>query len=133
MNWLTAIFIFAVLAGAALELWLAQRQAANVARHRAEVPGPFAASVSAAEHSKAADYTIAKLAFGRIGTLVDASLLLALTIGGGIAAVDALWRRTGWSEPWLGVAVIGTVVLIIQLVSLPFSVWRTFRLEARFG
>jgi STE24 endopeptidase len=133
MHWLTPVFILAVLAGTAIELWLAQRQAANVARHRAEVPGPFAASVSATEHGKAADYTIAKLAFGRIGTVVDAALLLALTIGGGIAAADALWRRTGWSEPWLGVAVIGTVVLIIQLVSLPFSVWRTFGLEARFG
>jgi STE24 endopeptidase len=133
MHWLTPVFILAVLAGTALALWLAQRQAATVARHRGEVPGPFAASISAAEHGKAADYTIAKLAFGRIGTLVDAALLLALTIGGGIAAVDALWRGTGWPEPWLGVAVIGTVVLVIELVNLPFSVWRTFGLEARFG
>ncbi|HKD53545.1 MAG TPA: M48 family metallopeptidase, partial [Steroidobacteraceae bacterium] len=133
MHWLTPVFVLAVLAGAALELWLAQRQAATVARHRSAVPGPFAASVSAADHGKAADYTIAKLAFGRIGTLVDAVLLLALTIGGGIAAADALWRRTGWPEPWLGLAVIATVVLVIQLVNLPFSIWRTFCLEGRFG
>jgi STE24 endopeptidase len=133
MHWLTPAFIVAVIAGAALELWLAQRQAANVARHRGEVPGPFAASVSAADHGKAADYTIAKVAFGRIGALVDAALLLALTIGGGIAAIDALWRHSGWWQPWLGVAVIATVVAVIQLVNLPFSLWRTFRLEARFG
>jgi STE24 endopeptidase len=133
MHWLTPVFIVAVIAGAALELWLAQRQAANVARHRGQVPGPFAASVTPADHGKAADYTIAKLAFGRIGTLVDAALLLALTAGGGIAAIDALWRHSGWSQPWLGVAVIATVVVVIQLVNLPFSIWRTFRLEARFG
>ena len=133
MHWLTAAFILAVLAGAAVELWLARRQLANVARYRGEVPGPFAASISAADHGKAADYTLAKLGFGRIGTLVDAVLLLALTVGGGIAALDALWRRTGWSEPWLGLAVIATVVLVIQLVDLPFSIWRTFGLEARFG
>lgn len=133
MHWLTPAFILAVLAGAVVELWLAQRQVANVARHRGEVPGPFAASISAADHGKAADYTIAKLAFGRIGTIVDAALLLALTVGGGIAVLDALWRRTGWSEPWLGLAVIATVVLVVQLVNLPFSIWRTFGLEARFG
>jgi STE24 endopeptidase len=133
LHWLTPVFIAAVVAGAALELWLAQRQAANVARHRGEVPAPFAASVSADDHAKAADYTIAKVAFGRVGTLVDAALLLALTVGGGIAAVDALWRHTRLAEPWLGVAVIATIVLINQLVNLPFSIWRTFGLEARFG
>jgi len=37
------------------------------------------------------------------------------------------------TQPWLGVLVIATVALLIQLVSLPLSVWRTFRLETRFG
>jgi STE24 endopeptidase len=133
MHWLTPLFVLAVGGGAALELWLSQRQATAVARHRAEVPGPFAASVSAAEHGKAADYTIAKVRFGRLGTLFDAALTLLLTVGGGIAAVDALWRHTHLAEPWLGVAVIGTVALLVQLLNLPFSAWRTFRLEARFG
>ena len=94
MHWLTSLFVLAVVAGTALELWLSARQARAVARHRSEVPGPFADSISADEHRKAADYTIAKLRFARIGTVVDALLTLALTLGGGIAAIDALWRRT---------------------------------------
>jgi STE24 endopeptidase len=133
MHWLTPLFVLAVLASTATSLWLAQRQAATVARHRNEVPGPFAEAVSGDEHRKAADYTVAKVRFARIGAVVDAALTLALTVGGGIAAVDALWRRTMLEEPWLGVAVIASVALIIQLVNLPFSVWRTFGLEARFG
>jgi STE24 endopeptidase len=133
MSWLTPLFILALVAGVAIELWLAQRQAAAVASHRDEVPGPFAGSVSADEHRKAADYTLAKLRFGRAGALVDAALTVALTIGGGIAALDALWRHTRLTQPWLGLAVIASVLLAVQLVNLPFSVWRTFRLEARFG
>jgi len=133
MPWLTPFFILAVIAGTALELWLLHRQATAVARHRDEVPGPFASSVSAAEHGKAADYTIAKVGFSRILTVFDAAVTLALTVGGGIALVDALWRRTPLAEPWLGVAVIATVMLALQLLHLPFSLWRTFRLEARFG
>ena len=133
MSWLTPLFIFAVLAGTFTELWLSQRQAATVLKNRDSVPGPFADSVSAREHAKAADYTLAKVRFARIVTPVDAALTLALTVGGGVAAVDALWRRTTLAEPWLGIAVIATVVLIIQAVNLPFSVWRTFGLEARFG
>jgi STE24 endopeptidase len=133
MHWLTFLFVLAVLVGTALELWLSQRQMNAVARHRAAVPGPFTGSVSADEHRKAADYTIAKVRLGRLSTVVDAALTLALTVGGGIAAVDALWRHTSVGEPWLGVAVIATIALLIQLVNLPFSVWRTFALEGRFG
>ena len=133
MVWLTPLFISAIILGTLLELWLSGRQVTAVTRHRDAVPEPFAGSVSAQEHAKAADYTIAKARLGRLTGLVDAALALALTLGGGIAAIDALWRHTRWSQPWLGVAVIATVALVIQLINLPFSVWRTFRLEARFG
>src|SRR5579863_5250245 len=133
MHWLTPLFLLAVLASCAIRLWLAGRQAAAVARHRDRVPAPFVASVPALEHSKAADYTIAKLRFGRITLLIDTVLVLWLTLGGGIAAIDALWRQTGWPQPWLGVAVVASVALLAELVTLPLSVWRTFGLESRFG
>ncbi len=133
MQWLTPLFIVALLGASLVELWLARRQMAEVARHRAEVPGPFAAAITLTEHTKAADYTIAKLRVARIGTLIDTLLTLALTLGGGIAVVDALWRHTRLPQPWLGLMVIATIAVVIQLVSLPLSLWRTFRLEARFG
>lgn len=133
MNWLTPLFIVAVLTGLAVDLWLSQRQAANVARHRDTVPGPFAGSVSPEEHSKAADYTVAKVRFGRVGGVVDTLLTLALTVGGGIALVDGWWRHTALHQPWLGLAVIASVALAVQVVNLPLAVWRTFHLEARFG
>jgi STE24 endopeptidase len=133
MQWLTSVFIAALLTATAVDLWLARRQMAEVERHRAQVPGPFAAAITLPEHTKAADYTIAKLRVGRLGTIIDTGLTLLLTVGGGIAAVDALWRHTRLAEPWLGLLVIASIALIIQLVNLPLSLWRTFRLEARFG
>ena len=133
MGWLTPLFIAAVLAGLALELWLSHRQATAAARHRGAVPNPFAASISAEEHARAADYTVAKVRLGRISLVIDALLTLALTVGGGLAAIDALWRRTALSEPWLGLAVIASAALVMRLMSLPLSLWRTFVLEARFG
>jgi STE24 endopeptidase len=133
MSWLTPVFIAAVLAATALEVWLSLRQESTVRQHRAAVPVPFATSISPEEHAKAADYTVAKVRLGRVATVVDAALTLALTLGGGIAAVDALWRHTGWSQPWLGLAVIASIALLLQLINLPLALWRTFRLEARFG
>jgi STE24 endopeptidase len=133
MLWLTALFIAAVVIGTALQLWLSARQVAAVARHRDRVPEPFADQISLPDHSKAADYTIAKVRFHRVDLVFSAIVTLALTVGGGIAAIDTLWRRTGWSQPWLGLAVILSVLALTSVLNLPFTLWRTFRLEARFG
>ena len=133
MSWPTLVFIGLIAAGLAVQSWLSARQIRAVQAHRERVPEPFAAQVSAEEHRKAADYTGATVALARIGAWVDAALTLALTIGGGLAALDALWRRSGWHEPWQGAAVIGTVAALAALVGLPLSLWRTFVLEARFG
>lgn len=126
-------FIAAVAASVGLGLWLADRQAQTVRAHRDSVPRAFAASFSLEQHRTAADYTVARVQLQRIDTLLSAVITLVLTVGGGIAAVDALWRRSGWQEPWLGLAVIATVTAGITVVNLPLSLWRTFRLEARFG
>ena len=133
MRWLTPLFVLAVLLGVAVEQWLTARQAAHIERHRDRVPGPFTGSISPGEHGKAADYTLARLRHSRIVSLIDAALTLLLTVGGGVAAVDALWRHSRLTEPWLGVAVIASIALLVRLIHLPFSAWRTFGLEARFG
>jgi STE24 endopeptidase len=133
MRWLTLLFILAVTLGAALELWLLQRQRVSVVRHRNAVPAPFVDSISPAQHARAADYTIAKVYASRISTVIDALVILALTLGGGIAVLDGWWRHTHLRQPWLGLAVIASVALLMQLISLPLSLWRTFGIEARFG
>ncbi len=133
MHWLTLLFIVAVGASTAVAWWLARRQVQAVVAHRDQVPGPFAQQISGEEHRKAADYTIARVRFGRVGTVLSAGVALALTVGGGIASLDAWWRGNGWAQPWLGVAVIATVALVTSVVDLPLSLWQTFRLEARFG
>jgi STE24 endopeptidase len=127
------LFIVAVAAATAVELWLAARQIAAVAGHRDRIPEPFAGRLSPEDHRKAADYTIAKAKLGMAGTVINAAVTLALTVGGGIAAIDGLWRHTGWAEPWLGIAVIATVAAVMGIIGLPVSLLRTFRIEADFG
>jgi len=133
MLWPTSLFIAAVAATTSVELWLAARQIAAVAGHRDRIPEPFAGRLSPDDHRKAADYTVAKARLGVASTLIDAAVTIGLTVGGGIAAVDALWRHTGWGEPWLGIAVIATVAALVGIISLPVSLLRTFRIEAAFG
>lgn len=133
MHWPTTLFIAAVAIATAVELWLAARQITAVAAHRDRIPQPFAGQLSPEDHRKAADYTVAKARLGMVSTVIDSIVTLALTVGGGVAAIDALWRHTGWGEPWLGLVVIGTVAAMVGIVGLPLSLLRTFRIEAAFG
>jgi STE24 endopeptidase len=133
MQWLTWTFLIAVAAETLTRLWLGSRQIAAVQAHRDEVPAPFRGRVALADQQKAADYTAARVRLGRWATLVEALAKLGFTLGGGLAAIDALWRHSGFAEPWRGACVVATVMLLLQLIGQPFSVWRTFKIEARFG
>ncbi len=133
MPLLTFAFLLALGAMVAVRFWLATRQLAALRRHRDEVPAPFAAAISAADHARAADYTAARLRLARLELLWDALLLLAFTLGGGIAALDAWVGRLGWPPLWLGVATLGLLALAMSAAGLPFDVYSTFRIETRFG
>jgi STE24 endopeptidase len=133
MHWLTWAFCIALAAETLTRLWLGSRQIAAVQAHRDEVPGPFRGQVALADQQKAADYTTARVRLGRWATVIEALVKLLLTLGGGLAAVDAFWRHTGLGEPWRGACVVASLLLLLQLAGLPFALWKTFRIEARFG
>ena len=133
MTWIASLFFVAVVARAAVRLWLATRQIAAVEARRSKVPRLFAGDISVAHHETAADYSVARMRITRVGALTGAVVALALTFGGGIAAVDGLWRAAALDQPWLGLAVVLTVLGLLKLVEIPFAIWRTFGLEARFG
>ena len=133
MQWLTWVFLAAVAAETMTRLWLGSRQIAAVRAHRDQVPEPFRGQVSLADQQRAADYTVARVRLGRCATVVEAIVKLMLTLGGGLAAIDAIWRHTSLLEPWRGFGVVATVLLLLQLIGQPFAIWRTFKIEARFG
>jgi len=126
-------FVAALVLGTVLRLWLASRQLAAVSRHRNRVPDAFADRVTLPEHQKAADYTVATIRFGRKSVVIDALVTLALTVGGVIGIVDGLLQHSLGSGLWTGALVIASVVILTGLIDLPFSLWRTFRIEAHFG
>ncbi|WP_353194533.1 M48 family metallopeptidase [Pusillimonas noertemannii] len=129
----TLWFIAFLFADLATRAWVASRQMRHVLRHRDQVPAEFADRIGLRSHQRAADYTLAKVRLGMVETLVEAALLVVLTLLGGLQWLDLQWGRAIDSEMWRQLALIGSVVAIVGLVGLPFSVWRKFGLEARFG
>lgn len=133
MQFFTLIFLIALGLGLAIELWLLHRHRNHIKAHRGAVPAPFAEKVSLQEHQKAADYTLAKIGLGRIELIFGTLLLLAWTLGGGIALLNRFWAATPWGELIGGIGLIISFTLISGLISLPTSLYSTFVIEERFG
>ncbi|MGZ5080424.1 MAG: M48 family metallopeptidase [Usitatibacter sp.] len=129
-----AVFAAFVVAALAWRTWLGIRQARHVRLHRDRVPADFAQFVSPEAHRKAADYTLDKQRLALIETVViDGVVLLALTLGGGIAAIDALSQRLSGDGYLRNLATVFGVLLLSTAASLPFDACRTFVIEARHG
>jgi STE24 endopeptidase len=134
MHAFTIAFLAALATATAMRLWLAARHVRFVRAHRGTVPPEFTPAVTLAAHQKAADYTAAKTRLGAVEALVSAGLLLAFTLGGGLQALYDLW--SGAFEPGgyaHGIALVLSVGFVSGAVDLPFSIARTFGIEARFG
>ena len=130
---LTMLFALALLAGLLLEFVLASRQIRHVARHRASVPAAFAAHIPLAAHQKAADYTITKTRFGLLELAWAAALTLLWTLLGGLQWLNQ--AVLGWMQPGLAQQVVLLLgfALVGMVLDLPFSLYKTFVIEQRFG
>ncbi len=128
----TLIFLIAFALTLSGRLWLTLRQIRHVAEHRGAVPADFAERISLAAHQKAADYTVDRNRLAIVTTLVDAALLIALTLGGGLAWLHDFWNARLGGLPY-GLALIFSIMLISAIVDLPFSLYRQFVIEARYG
>ncbi|WP_042261070.1 M48 family metallopeptidase [Paraburkholderia heleia] len=129
----SVLFVVAVLAMVATRLWLASRQIRFVAAHRGAVPAQFTATIPLAAHQRAADYTVARTRLGMIEIVLGAVVLIALTLLGGVQALD-LGISDAIGRDYVGqIALIGAVLAISGLVELPLDYYRQFVIEERFG
>jgi STE24 endopeptidase len=133
VNAFSWVFALALTGALALRWWLAGRQIAHVRAHRDRPPAAFAERVTPAAHQTGAHYTCAAVALGRWEVLAEAILTAGLTLGGGLAWIDGLWRNLDLPALATGAGVVLTIILIASVAELPFAAYRTFGVEARFG
>lgn len=133
MNTFGLVFLLALALSTALRLWLAQRHIGYVQAHRANVPAQFAGQIELSAHQRAADYTCARTRLAIITVIVDAAVLLLLSFGGILQLFADL--ASSWFDGTIvqGLVLIGLVGLLTSVVETPFSYYRTFSIEQRFG
>ena len=130
---LSLLFALALCAGLMIKFWLASRQIRHVARHRAQVPAPFAERIPLAAHQKAADYTLAKARLGLLDMALGAAVLVGWTLMGGLDLLNQAllgWLGGGMAQQ---LALLAAFALISGLIDLPLSLAQTFGVEQRFG
>lgn len=128
------LFIAFLALSITLRVWLALRHISHIAAHRAAVPTEFSEKISLEEHQKAADYSIAKTRLGINSTIAETALLLGLTLGGGLHLIYNCWAQVFANGGWLhSLALFASLAVVSFLVDLPFSLYRTFRIETHFG
>jgi STE24 endopeptidase len=127
------LFVGALVLSTLVKLWLARRHLAHIAAHRAAVPEAFRAQIDLAAHQKAADYTSAKTRLAMLSVLLEAGLLLVLTLGGAIQWLVTFWQQVFAAPLLQGMAVIVSALLLSGLLDVPFDLYRTFVIEARYG
>ena len=133
MNTFTYLFIIALISGVFLQWRLSVRHIRHIQANRDAVPDKFADKIPLDAHRKAADYTCAKTRAGLLELAVSSILLLIWTLGGALDFLDSVIRPYQLSTLWTGTVFILAVILISSLLDLPLSLYRTFRLEQRFG
>jgi STE24 endopeptidase len=127
------LFLSALLTTAAVKVWLGGRHIAHIRYHRDTVPAAFADQIDLDAHHTAADYSSAKTRHGIMLTLFETVVVFGLTFGGGLQWLHEL--TAGWFAPGVvrGLALLALLMGTMTLVDLPFSYYRTFGLEQRFG
>ncbi|GAB5099379.1 M48 family metallopeptidase [Caballeronia sp. HLA56] len=129
----STIFVVALVAMVSTKLWLASRQIRYVAAHRNGVPPQFTGTIPLTAHQRAADYTVERTRLTIIEVVTSAIVLVALTLLGGLQALDiAITESLG--RGYLGqIALVAAVIAITSLIDLPFDYIRHFVIEEKFG
>ena len=132
-NLFTLIFLIATLSYVVTLLWLNLRQDKAVSKSFNAVPAEFSEKITLEQHQKAAQYTQAKLLVNHFEIIFSTLVLLIWTLGGGLNWLDTIWQTQGFDTINTGVLFIISLMVIGSAIDLPFSIYRTFALEQKFG
>jgi len=130
---LTLVFATMLVVNMLLKFWLASRQIRCVSAHRNAVPAAFSDRITLAAHQKAAEYSVAQTRFGLLELAWGLAITLGWTLLGGLHFLNQSLLDLHGPGLVQQLALLTAFVVIGSVLDLPFSLYRTFVLEQRFG
>jgi STE24 endopeptidase len=133
LNYILAFFIIVYIAQVALEIWLEKLNAGHTRKFSNRVPHSLEAVLDLDKLASISSYTIAKARERVVEKLISESVLLVLVLCGFLpflANLLAAWKLRVYPAALLFFLIPG---LLLYCVELPFSYYRTFVIEEKFG
>jgi STE24 endopeptidase len=126
---LLLLYLFTLLAG----LLLRALNLAYLKIHGAEVPAGFEGAIDGEVLRKASAYALDSSRLGLIESLFDSAVLLLFLFAGPLPLYDHWIQGLGLSPVAAGTLFYLLLLTAKTLLDIPFSLYRTFVLEARYG
>ncbi len=105
----------------------------NVRRASPVLPEEFAAYYDADKYKKSQNYLKENTRFKLIKSSFFTAVILAFILTGGFNFVDKVARSFNSGPILTGLIFAGMLMLALQLLGTPFSVYRTFVIEEKYG
>jgi len=97
------------------------------------LPEEFKGHYDPERYARSQEYVTVTTRYGLLVDFLNTAIITSFILVGGFAVVDAMARRFGSGEISRGLIFTGVLVLASRLLGLPFSAYRTFVIEERFG
>ncbi len=127
------LFIILFLVDLGWETTLTLLNLRHVRKNAGTVPAAFAGSIDQETYARSVSYTLVHGRFGLLAGLVSSAIRLLVVLTGFLGTLDTLVRTLPLHPYLQGVVFIAAVALLFWIVGLPFSLYATFSIEARFG
>ncbi|KUL30122.1 M48 family metallopeptidase [Chlorobium limicola] len=105
----------------------------NLRASTGDLPLEFQSVYEPEAYRKSQDYLKATTLFSLVATAFDLLLLLVFWFSGSFDLLDRFFRGFGLGDVQTGLLYIGSLLLLQVTAGLPFTLYRTFVIEARFG
>jgi STE24 endopeptidase len=105
----------------------------NVKNASATLPSEFAGVFDEDAYLKSQEYLRETSRFSLVSAGFDLTVLLLFWFSGGFNILDGFIRSYDFNPVVTGLLYIGTLLLAQSVVDMPFSIYRTFVIEEKFG
>ena len=130
MNGLALLILAALVANTCLSLLA---DILNLKSLSTDLPKAFDGWYEPSEYARSQSYLRVNTRFGWMASLFDLTILLLFWFCGGFGWLDEWVRGFGFSVVTSGLVFIAVLVAVKMVLDLPFGLYATFVIEARFG
>ncbi|MFC2150800.1 M48 family metallopeptidase [Calditrichota bacterium] len=105
----------------------------NLSRLSPDLPSEFTGYYDAEKYATSQRYTRERTRFGMIENTLDVLVIIPFILLGGFGWLDSVVRSLGQVTIVNGLIFAGILIIVGQILGLPFSIYSTFVIEEKYG